>query len=339
MDDANKNSVVVIEAGDPRWKVFLGSTPHTIFHTPSWNAAISRAYGIEPRVYALCGGEEIKIALVGLIFDWKICRVLQASLFDGGLVGDRRYLAEFTGLLPEALRRDRIDRIRVEQTYSAPFDGLPGFKKFGASQHIVHLESVNEGVLWDTLYRNRARKAIRQARNKGVELEEITGLEGIKVLYKLNRTVIERNRAFSIFNQKALEEFYNCFISKGQGKAWLAKMDGRYIAGLLVVYSDTVSHAMAAGSLSEFFHCRANDLLLHEGIVDAIRKGKRYFDFMMSPEINEQLKLYKTKFGVDEYQACMYEKDFSSVRPRILDMMWKIAHSRPGAMLLRLVNR
>ncbi|MEW6170171.1 MAG: GNAT family N-acetyltransferase [Candidatus Omnitrophota bacterium] len=316
-----------VDYANPEWREFLNGTNHTIFHTSLWQKVVSQAYKADSAIYAYYKEGTIKIALVGFIFDWKVCRVLYASLFDGGMVGDYTFIQEFIEQLIPLLKKDKIDKIRIMQTYSTSFKDISGFKKIEESQHIVRLDSIDKDKLWNGLYRNRIRKAIRQSINSGVVIEEIKDVRGIETLYKLNRETIKRNKTFSTFSKSILIDFYKNFLMTGQGKAWLAKKDDIYIAGLLVVYSQNASHGMAAGSLDKFFNLRANDLLLHEGMLDAINNKKLYFDFMLTSKNKINLQFYKDKFGGEEYTACFYEKDISKMRPFIWGIIWRLMHT------------
>ena len=262
MTKLEENHLVKIDYRDAAWKSFLDKTEHTIFHTSKWQEVVGRAYGSEPVIYGYCRDGEIRSAIVGFVFNWKICKVFYATLFDGGIVGDRGVIVEFINLLFAQLKKDRIDKIRIMKTYSTPLDKIPDFKEIKASQHVVDLDSIDEKTLWNKLYRNRIRRSVRQARSEGVTIKEIENIEEVKVLYKLNRETIRRSRTFSTFSESLLVDFYQCFLRTGQGKAWLAKKDDIYIAGLLVVYSKTASHGMVGGSLGEYFNLRANDLLV-----------------------------------------------------------------------------
>lgn len=325
-----------VSYSDPEWQEFLDTTNHTIFHTPIWQEVVSRAYKADSTIYAYYKEGMIKIALVGFIFDWKICRIFYASLFDGGMVGDDAFIPEFIEQLLPILKKDRIDKIRIMQTYSTSFKDISGFEKIEESQHIVRLDSVDKDKLWNELYRNRIRKAIRQSINSGVVIEEIKDIKGIESLYKLNRETIKRNKTFSTYTKSMLIDFYKNFLMLGFGKAWLAKKDDVYVAGLLVLYSKNASHGMAGGSLDKFFNLRANDLLLHEGILDAIRNKKLYFDFMLTSKNKTNLQFYKDKFGGEEYPACFYEKNISKMRPFIWKIIWRLMHAPLIAWFIRI---
>ena len=338
-EEDRAEELVRINCRNPDWQDFLLQTQHTIFHTPLWQEVVSQAYKAESAIYAYYKKGKIRLAVVGFIFDWKICRVFFASLFDGGIVGDTGFMPELISLLTASLKKDKIDKIRIMQTYSAHFSDIPSFKKTEASQHIVKLDSVDENMLWDRLYRNRVRKAVQQARYKGVKIKEVKTKQDIRLLYKLNLQTIKRNHAFSAFTKVILMDFYNKFLRSGQGKAWLAEKDNVCIAGLLVVYSNNASHGMVGGSLDAYFNLRANDLLLHEAMVDTIRNKKHYFDFMLSAKDKKNLQFFKDKFGGEEYPACFYEKNITSIRPVIWEIVWKIIHTPLGGALLRFLYR
>lgn len=338
MKEITTANIIRLDCDDPCWEEFLAQTRHTIFHTSQWQQVIARAFKAESAIYAYCQESKIRLAIVGFVFNFKICRIFYASLFDGGIVGDRSVMNEFIDFLLAKLRKDRIDKIRILQTYSAPLEAIPAFKKIEASQHFVNLDSIDENMLWKKLYRNRVRNDVLKARSKGVVIKEIKNDEEIKILYKLHRETIKRNRTFSTFNESLLIDFYRYFLRTGLGKGWLAQMDGTYIAGLLTVYSETASHAMVSGSIARYLNCRPNDMLFHEGIVDAIRNKKLYFDFMPSPKDMKKLQLYKSKFGTMEFHACFYEKNLSCVRTVIWDAIWKIMHTSIGGFLLRILR-
>lgn len=133
---------VRIDCRHPDWQEFLSRTKHTIFHTPAWQEVVSEAYKAESAIYAYYEEGKIALAFVGFIFNLKLCKVFFASLFDGGAVGDRRLLPQFLDRLPTLLKEDRVDIMRIMQTYSAPLPKMAGFRKIEGSQHIVSLDEI-----------------------------------------------------------------------------------------------------------------------------------------------------------------------------------------------------
>lgn len=323
-----------MEISDPWCQSFWEHRPGTIFQSREWLNVIAEANGLRPVCYTFRQGEDIQMALTGFLFDWKLGKIFFGSLYDGGFLGPPDRIGEFLDALLPQLKKEGVTSFRIMKTFSAPLEELEGFHKVQASQHVIDLAGLSEEKLWNQVYRNRVRKAIRKALRENIKVVPIDRKEKAEQLFGLNQETLKRRKTFSSFNLRTVGDIYENFVTAGKARGWLATKEGLPIAGLLNVYSPEASHALIGGSRGDYLELPANDLLLHEAIKDAIQKGKRYFDFMCALP-SPSIKSFKEKFGAREYPACFFELDLAPTRARLWKFLWKCLHTPLGGALAR----
>lgn len=139
----------------------------------------------------------------------------------------------------------------------------------------VNLEA-SEQEIWSGYERNN-RKNIKKAYREGLEviLEEAPA-HFADFIHIYNKT-LARNQAgrFYYFN----ESFYDYIHEKLRGNflyAYTLK-GGRVISTELLLCNDTYIHSFLGGTQEEFFEFRPNNILKHEVVKWAKKKGIRYF--------------------------------------------------------------
>lgn len=134
----------------------------------------------------------------------------------------------------------------------------------------------SEEEIWSGYERNN-RKNIKKAYREGLEviLEE-TPTHFTDFISIYHHTLL-RNQAseFYFFNDKFFES-----IHKGLKENFLyvyTLKDGRIISTELLLYNKTYIHSFLGGTLEQYYEFRPNNILKHEVIKWAKRKGIRYF--------------------------------------------------------------
>ncbi|MHB1042452.1 MAG: GNAT family N-acetyltransferase [Eubacteriales bacterium] len=136
--------------------------------------------------------------------------------------------------------------------------------------------NMSEQEIWNGYERNN-RKNINKAKREGLEVIVEEGPEHFNDFIKIYQKTLARNQAgsFYYFN----ERFYESVHGKLKGHYLYAHTlrGGRVISTELLLYNDTYIHSFLGGTLEEFFEFRPNNILKHEVVKWAKKRGIRYF--------------------------------------------------------------
>lgn len=141
------------------------------------------------------------------------------------------------------------------------------------NEYVVDLEKGIDWV-WRCIAHNK-RRNIRKAMSMGVEVVESREMEDLLTFYSMLRAAEKRGgfTSYPLSFFKAVWELYNSNLSR----VFLARWNGRAISGVFTVMHGKTVFALAAGSFSEGWKARPNDIM-HWRVMDwACEKGyKRY---------------------------------------------------------------
>lgn len=157
-----------------------------------------------------------------------------------------------------------------------------GFKRVESLQPtntlVIDL-SKNEEMLFKNMEHD-TRYAIKTAEKRGVSIEKSDGIGRDNAFAEFWPMFLETNRRQSIssYDKRYYEE-----LSKIDGEIkteiFLAKLENSYIAGAIILhYKDTATYLYAA-SRSGYGKYNAPSLIIWRAMLDAKKKGLKYFDF------------------------------------------------------------
>lgn len=178
----------------------------------------------------------------------------------------------------------------------------------------VNLEA-SEQEIWSGYERNN-RKNIKKAYREGLEviLEEAP-VHFADFIHIYNETMA-RNQAgrFYYFN----DSFYDCIHEKLEGNYLYAHTfkGGRVISTELLLYNETYIHSFLGGTLEEFFEFRPNNILKHEVIKWAKKRGIRHFLLGGGYREEDGIFRYKRSFasgGVFDYYVGKKVHDYTAL--------------------------
>jgi|GEM_PF-2621576 len=86
-------------------------------------------------------------------------------------------------------------------------------------------------------------------------------------------------------------------IKKGKGEFFLIKKDKKIIGGGVFVYNNYVIDDYFSTAKTEFLKTGANSYLLYHTIVNAFKRGIKYFNWQSSPENSKGVYNYKSRWG------------------------------------------
>ena len=108
---------------------------------------------------------------------------------------------------------------------------------------------------------------------------------------------------------------------------------------MAAIYSPTSIHYLHNGSDEACLEDRPNDLIVDQLIQNGVKEKKATLDFMGSDPEDVSLLRFKEKWGSRSSDLHTYVKDLNPVRCRLWERAKKMAGSRIGGLLLRMVRK
>lgn len=218
------------------------------------------------------------------------------------------YLKEFTDYLVPIAKREGYAFIRISpvQEYQSGGEDCyfrAGFRKAPIYMHaeriwVLDLEPSEEELLANM--RKTTRYLIRRAPKDGVEIEERSDEKAIDDFWKLYEETASRE-SFVPFSKRFVDNEFRAFHKTGNADFFFGKVNGEYLAGALVVYTESTA----------FYHQGASRhtkypvpyALQWEAIREAKRRGCKRYNFWgilqegRTPKAWSGLTLFKKGFG------------------------------------------
>jgi hypothetical protein len=327
----------VFESPGKEWDEFASRHTDLIFYQSVWSQVLKEGLGGQPLYFYLREGGGIVAGLPGVLLNFRVFKILYASLPYGNLIGEREYFGPFMEILEDEFRKRKIDQVRVTES---PFSKsqIPGsFKSISAKCTLLDLRGFNKEKVWEG-YKKNIRRDVRKAQKSGVTIRDGDSREGIHLFYKLYLASMERNRVMAKYPLRWFETLYDIVTKKGLGTILIAEMHGVAIAGVVLIYSASSTHYFHNGSQYEFLKFCPNELLVHFSLEKTIEKGNSFFDFMGSDPNDLSLIRFKEKWGSHSMDLNTYVKDYHPFRCKIWEWGKKLGSSRIGNPLVRILR-
>jgi len=329
----------VFESPGQEWDEFASRYTDLIFYQSLWSEVLRKGLGGQPLYFYLKEGREIVAGLPGVLLNFKIFKILYASIPYGHFIGERSYFPAFLELLEKEFRRRGIDQARIAESPFSESYPLETFIPLAARCTLLDLnrfskENVREG------YRSEVRRAIRKAEKNGLFIKRAGTREEVETFYRLYLSSMERNRAMAKY---PVQWFYGLFeVLVQQRKAdflFAFKDPDQYVAGVFLIYSPTSVHYLHNGSDETYLESRPNDLIVDHIIQEGLKEGKAVLDFMGSDPKDLSLLRFKEKWGSQSKDIFTYVKNYHPLRCKVWEMGKRLASSRIGNSLLRAIQK
>ncbi|HZD11045.1 MAG TPA: GNAT family N-acetyltransferase [Candidatus Binatia bacterium] len=321
---------------DTRWDALVRSRPSSVFHSPAWLRVLRDTYDFDLRALILSdkSGESTAGIAYCSIDDMMDPRIvsLPFSDFCDPLVGDR---ASWSLLVETLLEQDHRLSMRCLHN-DLPLRDERLSTTYRARWHCVDLQRSADAV-WDSLD-GSARRAIRKARAKGVEVHIADDKADLRAFFLLHLGV--RKYKYNLLAQpyRFFERIWDHFLAQGDGALMLASHEGQVIGGVLFLEWQNKLYYKFNASDPDQIALRPNDLVVWEGIKYGIGKGHTYLDFGLSDWDQEGLLRYKRKYASEEKTISFLsyappdspspaEKQMRTLLPQITDLF--VAESVP----------
>ena len=286
----------------PEWDARVAEFPDaTIFHGAAWARTLHHAYGFRPEYHVLRGAAG----------DAAILPVMEVNSW---LTGRRGVGLPFTDACaplsrggPDDIRLVLASAIRrgAERGWRhLEVRGQPDEAERPEGQRAVHVGhrlalSENTTELWNGLD-PATRRAVRRARELGVEVTSSTALSDLAEFYAL-MGVTRRRHGLPPQPWTFFVRVHDHLISTGHGHVWLARHEGKPVAGAVFLnFCDQVIYKWGA-SLERWQQLRANNLVMWEAIAWHAQHGHVALDLGRTASTNEGLRRFKRGWGAVEY--------------------------------------
>ena len=328
----------VFESPGKEWDEFASWHTDLIFYQSAWSRVLKEGLGGQPLYFYLMEGGEIVAGLPGILLNFKIFKILYASVPYGHLIGEKSYFSHFLRLLREEFRKKGIDQVRLTESPFSDSYRPESFKSIYSKCTLLDLRGYDKEKIWEG-YRKNIRRDVRKAQRSGITIRNVDSIEGVNMFYKLYLSSMERNRAVAKYPLHWFETLYEFVTKKGLGAILVAELNGTPIAGVVLVYSSSSIHYFHNGSQYEFLKFCPNELLVHSSIENALQKKISFFDFMGSDPKDLALLRFKEKWGSQSKDVFTYVKDYRPFRCRVWELGRKLGNSRAGSLLIRLLRK
>lgn len=294
---STRSTVVTVDPRtDSGWAELVTSRTSDVFHSPEWARVLADTYGFEPKAKLLLdeeGKPRAGLAYVD-VDDARGRRLVSMPFSDfcDPLVDDSSDWDTLTADLPldsvpatiRCLRHPMVDGRWVE---TASF-----------AWHRVD-SSRPEADAWAAID-SGARRAIRKAAARGVEVSPATGEAELRAFFELHLRV--RKHKYGLLAQpwRFFEAIWEHFLADGNGTLLLARVDGQLLGAVLYLkWRDTLYYKFNASDPSGL-EVRPNDLLMWSGVDAARERGLAWVDLGVSDWEQEGLVRYKRKYATEE---------------------------------------
>jgi len=328
----------VFESPGKEWDEFASQYTNLIFYQSIWSEVLEKGLGGQPLYFCLREGEKIVAGLPGVLLNFKIFRILYASIPYGHLIGEKSYYSVFLERLEKEFRRRGIDQIRLtESPFSEPY-APESFAPVSAKCTLLDLRGYDKEKIWEG-YRKNIRRDVRKAQKGGVTIRRGDSREDVHLFYKLYLASMERNKAMAKYPLRWFEAIHEIVAKRGLGAILIAELNGTPIAGVVLVHSSSSTHYFHNGSQYDFLKFCPNELLVHSSIENAVKKKISFFDFMGSDPGDLSLLRFKEKWGSRSMDLHTYVKDYRPFRSKIWEMGKRVAASDLGSKVVRWIRR
>lgn len=262
----------------------------TIFHTLDWSEILKKQFGIVENIIIFRENEEP----IGLFKYSKQKKYLFLNMMNSPTMGlespyggpvflqnNNNNFIESISQIEKKLMWPSFISFQLTGYYDVKRIEKMGYTQLPIYTSILNLDK-SENLLWDGLNK-KTRNLTRKATKAGIEIKE-GGIPDIKEYYKMILST------FSKANIKTLpvsfyENVFKTFFPKNKVKLFLAKYEGKYIAGAIILTHNDSIYYWHGASFREFLSYAPNNLLQWEIIKWANMAGYKKYDFVM---INEK---------------------------------------------------
>jgi serine/alanine adding enzyme len=326
----------VFEEPDQEWDEFAFRYTDLIFYHSIWSQVLKKGLGGQPLYFYLKEGGEVVTGLPGILLNFKIFKILYASIPYGHLIGEKAFYPSFMELLEKEFRKRGIDQVRMTGSpFSDPYHPST-FKTISAKCTLLDLSGFHEGRIGEG-YRGEVRRAVRKAQRSGFFIRRAASRKDVEIFYRLYLCSMERNRSMAKYPLQWFHGLYEIMVHQKKGDFIFAvNRDDEYAAGVVLIYSSTSNHYLHNGSFETYLENRPNDLIVDHIIQEGVKEGKAVLDFMGSDPNDLSLIRFKEKWGGRSLDIYTHVKNYHPLRCQFWELGRRWGSSKIGRGLLKI---
>lgn len=175
--------------------------------------------------------------------------------------------------------------------------GLESYIDLKYISNIIYVDlTKSEEDIWKN-YKHSNRKCINKALRENVEVFNEVECKNFNSFYDIYINTMDRNNAKNYY-YFSTDFFYNASILlKNNVMYFYSVKDKKIVSTELVLYSKDYVHSFLGGTLNEYFEFRPNNILKHEIILEAKKKGVKYFILGGGYKPDDGIYNYKKAFN------------------------------------------
>jgi len=324
----------IFESPGKEWDEFVSRHTDLVFYQSIWSEVLRKGLGGQPLYFYLMDGGGMVAGLPGVLLNFRIIKILYASIPYGNMIGDPSYFPAFMDLLDREFEKKGIDQVRITESPFSKSYQPASFNPLVAKCTLLDLRGLDKERIWEG-YKKNIRRDVRKAQKSGVVIRQGASIEDVRIFCRLYLASMKRNRAMAKYPFQWFEILYEMIIKRKLGTVALAEVNNEAIAGAILIHSKTSTHYFHNGSQYEFLKFCPNELLIHNALEEAIEKKHSCFDFMGSDALDLPLIHFKEKWGSQSMGLHTYVKDYHPMKCRIWELGKRAASSRLGNWFLR----
>jgi hypothetical protein len=243
------------------------------------------------------GDEEASVVL--LLRQLKAGLTLASAYPYGWIDGDSRLFWRSRNAIRTALRRRGVVRLEIAlsgeglQLADGVEDSIQ--PSLDAVRHVLDLNGLDATSMekaFDPNIRWAARKAVRN----GVTVRAATGAD-VDAVQKLYAATMQAKHAPVNYGPERWQGLISKLAPQNRGHIYLAHLAEQPVGMAAVADGSASRHLLQLAVPPEHQSTRTGELLVTTAIRDALKSGKRHFDFMASRVDDTGLIAFKAKWG------------------------------------------
>ncbi len=296
------------QASDSQWLSYCKSCSYTtFFQTPMWVRAFEQwsegKIKADTRIIEFSDGKKVLFPLAIKKKGWLRIGISMPASTYGGWLTLEKLQPEHACSLIKYIRKKYKDLILVENPYAPLLSAISigNARDIGTSS--IDLSQGMEGVTKNSKYYHR--KNLKTAEKCGVTIKVVEDFSKWLEYYDVYKESISRWKGRKIFSGVKYDLRLFEIIHKldpSLRKLWTADLEGKAIAGILCFYWNEHAVAWNGAGLSEYFHCRPNNLLYQHAIEHACKNDYHWFDCNPSGSL-EGVSSFKQGLGAKMLQT------------------------------------
>lgn len=321
-------SFKVIDCSREEWLEVADKCEYcTFFHTPLWYEVFSKTFPELKIVTKKFVFDDGKIAIFPLMEQRIMKRLIKtyisspAMCYGGWIFKDTLQFDHIVTMIEWIMKNiQNLTLCMNPLNKNMKLIDTDSYKLVNDTTEILYLDNFQDEESLKKNYKYSVRKQINKAIKAGLNVKVSSRWTEWEKYFFLYQNALKR-WGYGSNSGYPIELFWNFHNLKSpEIKLWIATIEDKIIGGNLNFYHNKHCVEWHAAFDSEFFKLGVRNFLVHRIIVDALKRGYKFYDFNPSGG-NEGTRKFKQTFGTTSLPASRMINE--GVYLRVLDMCEK----------------